>query len=244
MPDDVIHMRCPNCGVRVKGKPSQFARAVTCPKCKAHRRFVSEDEFTRPEDLMQVAGSLAKDAAGLMAKRAGGLLKQSATSFLKSAQGKLDRRKAQRGFDEKMQAALAAGGITDDEIVELHGFCADAGLAWEQAIAGWQEKLQAYVRKLAVEIVADGEVTEVERDHLKERLKTLVLDQSFKAGIWDTIERVEKIQAIREGDVQAISAPKLVLKNAEIPWFKTAAECVRGEGRSNQEAVPDRKSVV
>lgn len=52
--DSLVRMQCPNCNAVVKGKPQQFANAVTCPKCSEKGRFVLVNDENP---------SLAKDQA-------------------------------------------------------------------------------------------------------------------------------------------------------------------------------------
>ena len=42
-----VKMRCPNCGVNVRGRAELFNRPVTCPKCKAQGTFLSAEEQPR-----------------------------------------------------------------------------------------------------------------------------------------------------------------------------------------------------
>jgi len=61
--EEVIRMRCPNCGVVGRGKASYLHREITCPKCKQKVRFVRVYHIDTGKPCPSTHGKSAGDAA-------------------------------------------------------------------------------------------------------------------------------------------------------------------------------------
>lgn len=123
-------------------------------------------------------------------------------------------------FQDLLKQMLSDGQLTTHEMHTLENFCKSKNLDLQSCLRKSDTQINNFLHFTLASIVADNVITPEEKTLIENLCRFLKPSQSIFNEINRTIERVNRIEKIRRGDVNVIQTNAIIMKNAEMIWLQ------------------------
>lgn len=131
----------------------------------------------------------------------------------------IEKRKKYKEFDQLLIDALADGYFTGSKMKMLQHFCSAHSLDLNEALKASELQIAKFFRFTLANIVADGIVDCKEQAYMDSLCTFFHPPAQLINEIKSTIQRVNQIAKISQGQVTAIRTNAIITKNSEIVWL-------------------------
>lgn len=128
-------------------------------------------------------------------------------------------RKYELQFSGLLEKVLEDGVLTENEIKEIDNFCIKHGLDKKKLFKKSSSQINNFLHFTLTNAIADQVVTQSEKDVITRLCDYFKPDQNIINEINSTIQRINHIAKIKQGDVIPIKTSEIVVKNSEIVYF-------------------------